>query len=144
MKLPEKTEKMVDDFIKYFGEDKLPSEKEILEKLKTLDKLPNSIEDVYTDIFLEKLKDQLQKKYPLKTFVIKEDKKISEIIDIHFTTIRIVINDVEEYMNKIKSQYYTADNIVNIVCSYIEKAGMDIALLDVEKLKEEISREIAS
>lgn len=144
MRLSERTEKMVDDFIKYFGEDKLPSEKEILEKLKTLDKLPNSIEDVYTDIFLEKLKDQLQKKYPLKTFVIKEDKKISEIIDIHFTTIRIVINDVEEYMNKIKSQYYTADNIVNIVCSYIEKAGMDIALLDVEKLKEEISREIAS
>lgn len=44
MKLPEQTQKMVDDFIKYFGEDNLPSEKEILEKIKTLDKLPNSIE----------------------------------------------------------------------------------------------------
>lgn len=141
MKLPEKTEKMVDDFIKYFGEDKLPSEKEILEKIKTLDKLPNSIEDVYIEIFLEKLKDQLQKKYPLKTFVIK-DNKISEVIDIHITTIRIVINDIDEYIGKIESQYYTADNIINIICSYMEKAGIDIALLDMKKLKEEISREI--
>lgn len=141
MKLPEKTEKMVDDFIKYFGKDKLPSEKEILEKIKTLDKLPNSIEDVYIEIFLEKLKDQLQKKYPLKTFVIK-DNKISEVIDIHITTIRIVINDIDEYIGKIESQYYTADNIINIICSYMEKAGIDIALLDMKKLKEEISREI--
>lgn len=141
MKLPEKTEKMVDDFIKYFGEDKLPSEKEILEKIKTLDKLPNSIEDVYIEIFLEKLKDQLQKKYPLKTFVIK-DNKISEVIDIHITTIRIVINDIDEYIGKIESQYYTADNIINIICSYMEKAGIDIALLDMKKLKEEISRGI--
>lgn len=143
MKLPEQTQKMVDDFIKYFGEDNLPSEKEILEKIKTLDKLPNSIENVYTEIFLKKLKDQMQKKYPLKTFVIKDDKKISEIIDIHVTTMRIVINDIEEYVNKIESQYYTVDNIVNIVCSYIEKAGIDITLLDLNKLKEEISREIA-
>ena len=142
MKLPEQTQKMVDDFIKYFGEDNLPSEKEILEKIKTLDKLPNSIEDVYTEIFLKKLKNQMQKKYPLKTFVIKDDKKISEIIDIYVTTMRIVINDIEEYVNKIESQYYTADNIVNIVCSYIEKAGIDITLLDLNKLKEEISREI--
>ena len=141
MKLPEQTQKMVDDFIKYFGEDKLPSEKEILEKIKTLDKLPNSIEDVYIEIFLEKLKDQLQKKYPLKTFVIK-DNKISEVIDIHITTIRIVINDIDEYIGKIESQYYTADNIINIICSYMEKAGIDIALLDMKKLKEEISREI--
>ena len=141
MKLPEKTEKMVDDFIKYFGEDKLPSEKEILKKLKTLDKLPNSIEDVYIEIFLKKLKDQLQKKYPLKTFVIK-DNKISEVIDIHITTIRIVINDIDEYIGKIESQYYTADNIINIICSYMEKAGINIALLDMKKLKEEISREI--
>lgn len=141
MKLPEKTEKMVNDFIKYFGENNLPSEKEILEKLKTLDQLPNSIEDVYIEIFLEKLKDQLQKKYPLKTFVIKDD-KVSEIMDIHITTIRIVINDIEEYVNKIESQYYTADNIVNIVCSYIEKAGIDITLLDIKNLREEISREI--
>ena len=142
MKLPEQTQKMVDDFIKYFGEDNLPSEKEILEKIKTLDKLPNSIEDVYTEIFLKKLKNQMQKKYPLKTFVIKDDKKISEIIDIYVTTMRIVINDIEEYVNKIESQYYTADNIVNIVCSYIEKAGIDITFLDLNKLKEEISREI--
>lgn len=143
MKLPEKTEKMVDDFIKYFGEDKLPSEKEILEKIKTLDKLPNSIEDVYIEIFLEKLKDQLQKKYPLKTFVIK-DNKISEVIDIHITTIRIVINDIDEYIGKIESQYYTADNIINIICSYMEKAGIDIELLDMKKIKEEISREIVA
>lgn len=141
MRLSERTEKMVDDFIKYFGEDKLPSEKEILEKLKTLDKLPNSIEDVYTDIFLEKLKDQLQKKYPLKTFVIK-DNKISEVIDIHITTIRIVINDIDEYIGKIETQYYTADNIINIICSYMAKADIDITLLDLNKLKEEISKEI--
>lgn len=50
MRLSERTEKMVDDFIKYFGEDKLPSEKEILEKIKTLDKLPNSIEDIYRNL----------------------------------------------------------------------------------------------
>lgn len=143
MKLPEKTEKMVDDFIKYFGEDKLPSEKEILGKIKTLDKLPNSIEDVYIEIFLEKLKDQLQKKYPLKTFVIK-DNKISEVIDIHITTIRIVINDIDEYIGKIESRYYTADNIINIICSYMEKAGIDIELLDMKKIKEEISREIVA
>lgn len=141
MRLPEKTEKMVDDFIKYFGEDKLPSEKEILEKIKTLDQLPNSIEDVYTEIFLEKLKDQLQKKYPLKTFVIK-DNKISEVIDIHITTIRIVINDIDEYIGKIETQYYTADNIINIICSYMAKADIDITLLDLNKLKEEISKEI--
>lgn len=141
MRLPEKTEKMVDDFIKYFGEDKLPSEKEILEKIKTLDQLLNSIEDVYTEIFLEKLKDQLQKKYPLKTFVIK-DNKISEVIDIHITTIRIVINDIDEYIGKIETQYYTADNIINIICSYMAKADIDITLLDLNKLKEEISKEI--
>lgn len=142
MKLPEQTQKMVYDFIKYFGEDKLPSEKEVLEKLKTLDQLPNSIEDIYIEIFLEKLKDQLQKKYPLKTFIIKDD-KISDIMDIRITTIRIVINDIDEYIGKIESQYYTADNIINIICSYMEKAGIDMTLLDVEKLKEEISREIA-
>lgn len=143
MKLPEQTQKMVNDFIKYFGEDNLPSEKEILEKIKTLDRLPNSIEDIYTEIFLEKLKDQLQKKYPLKTFVIK-DNKISEVIDIHITTIRIVINDIDEYIGKIESQYYTADNIINIICSYMEKAGIDIELLDMKKIKEEISREIVA
>ena len=62
----------------------------------------------------------------------------------HITTIRIVINDIDEYIGKIESQYYTADNIINIICSYMEKASIDIALLDMKKLKEEISREIAS
>ena len=141
MKLPENIEKMVNDFIRYFGENKLPTEKEILEEIKSLDKLPNSIEDVYIKIFLEKLKNELQKKYPSKTFIIR-DGKISEIIDINITTIRIVINDIEEYINKIEIQYHTADNIVNIMKSHLEKANIDPTPLDIDRLKEEISREI--
>ena len=140
MNLPEKIEKMINDFIKYFGENNLPSEKEVLEKLKSLDKLPNSIEDVYIKIFLEKLKDQLQRKYPLKTFIIKDNK----VIDMHTKAIRIVVDDIEKYINKVESQYYNADNIINIIYSYMKKAGINITLLDIENLKEEISKEITS
>lgn len=140
MNLPEKIEKMINDFIRYFGENNLPSEKEVLEELKSLDKLPNSIEDVYMKIFFEKLKDQLQRKYPLKTFIIKDNK----VIDMHTKAIRIVVDDIEKYINKVESQYYSADNIINIIYSYMKKAGIDITLLDIENLKEEISKEITS
>lgn len=141
MKLNEQTEKMVNDFVKHFGEENLPTEKEILDELKSLEKLPDSIEDIYTKIFLRKLKNELQKKYPLKSFVIKNE-KISEIIDINITTIRIIINDVEEYINSTESKYDTTEDIIKIMYSHMKETNIDTTLLNVEKLKEEISKRL--
>lgn len=139
MELNKQTKKMVDDFAKVFGEEGLPSEKEILEEIKSLEKLPDSIEDIYTKIFLIKLKNELQKKYPLKIFVIKND-KISEIIDTGITIIRIIIDDLDEYINTVESKYDTTDDIINIIYAHMKEANIDTTPLNIEKLKEEISK----
>lgn len=58
-----------DEFITYFGEDNLPTEEELLDKLKKgLKYPPDSIKPAYEDLILEKIKIKLEERYPYKKF----------------------------------------------------------------------------